>query len=160
MQDKLSRTAHRTSAAFPLNPKKGWQNGTKEAACTAEMAQSTHTNEHSVRSINGNRIRAAKKNLYLDKRGRMSNRARAGSRKCWIAKELNESGATWSYRAGKRKDLEKPMPSDHSNLRLRSQTQHGRNPNHGSTSWKNTGLLRLIQSHVSVNETLKYWMKP
>jgi hypothetical protein len=138
-------------------------------------AQSTHTNKHSVRSINGNRIRAAKRTPYLDKRGRMSNRARAGSRKCWIAKELYAYGATWSYGAANRKDLEKPMPSDHSiygsgarlnmdetlTMVLHPGRTHGsyldassiclceRNPNHSSNSWTNTWLLRLIR-HMSL----------
>jgi hypothetical protein len=43
MHEKLSHTAHRTSAAFQLNPKIGWQNGTKEAACTAETEHKAHT---------------------------------------------------------------------------------------------------------------------
>jgi hypothetical protein len=94
MQEKLNRTPHRTSAAFPQTLKR-MTIGTKRGRAHRRVdGQNTHTNRHSDCISNGNRIRVAKRNPYLDKRDRMSSRARAGSRKCWMAKELKVFGAT------------------------------------------------------------------
>jgi hypothetical protein len=42
MQEKLNRTPHRTSAAFPPNPKKDDNTEQREAARTGESTHKTH----------------------------------------------------------------------------------------------------------------------